>query len=155
MKLLVMTVCLALAAQVNAQTLPVSLFPSPSASSSSLQSAPRLVTGGVLGGAAGFVLGFLAGAVISHDEDDEDGIEALSGGVIGATIGESLGLATGVHLANKRQGNLAVSSAASLAIGAAGWALFRYWEQGFPQGPIIIGTTVIAQIATVIALEKR
>ncbi|MEX2283077.1 MAG: hypothetical protein WEE89_11390 [Gemmatimonadota bacterium] len=120
------------------------------------RSTPRLVTFGVLGGGVGLVAGGLIGAVIGNDEDDtENGwIDALRGSVIGGTIGESIGLAGGVHLANDRQGSLALSTLASLAIGGLGAALVVE-NQDPPAAPIILVATPIAQLIATILIERK
>ncbi|MDZ7288985.1 MAG: zinc ribbon domain-containing protein [candidate division KSB1 bacterium] len=108
------------------------------------------VAGGLWAGAIGLFAGGLIGARI--DEASSDGYEewdGLAGLVIGAPIGEALLLPVGVHLANRRQGNLPLALFASIGIAGAGIGLAAAAEDG----RILIAIPV-AQLAACVAIER-
>ncbi len=113
-------------------------------------SALGMVGGGVLGGAVGLVAGGLVGAAIGGGNaicgDDACGLEEAA---YGAIIGEATLLPLGVHLANRRRGNYALSLLASAAIGAAGVLAVDAANDGWPLIPV-----PIAQLITSIVIER-
>lgn len=161
MRLLLLQILLLAAAPVAGQARQTALFGAAERISTPItqQDAPvsntRMVLGGLAGGAVGLVAGGLLGAVIGNDDDSEEGwVDALQGAVIGGTIGESAGIALGVHLANRRRGSLPLELVASTAIGVIG-LLVLYENQSPPIAPILLAATPAAQLASVIAIERR
>jgi hypothetical protein len=71
---------------------------------------PRLVLGGISGGAVGILAGGTAGLLIGGnsclDEGNPDSCRGLEGLAIGAYSGHALGAPLGVHLANGRKGSI-------------------------------------------------
>ena len=120
-------------------------------------SSPRLVAGGVLGGALGLLAGGVAGAAIGRSQgcDAEEWVCALHGAMAGAAVGTSLGIPWGAHAAGGRRGALAGSTLASLALGAAGVAGLRATHYDAPWAPVILVATPLAQLAAVVAIERR
>lgn len=119
-------------------------------------SIPKMAAIGLLGGGIGLVVGGLGGTVITDDRssDSSDDLSFLSGMVVGGTIGESLMLPLGVHLGNKRRGQLMPAMLASLAIGAGGVVLAIATEDQAPLPGVILALTPIAQLVTSIAIER-
>jgi hypothetical protein len=118
-------------------------------------STTRLVVGGLLGGAAGFAIGALVGAVIggANGDSEEEFVDAVWGSAVGATVAESIGLAAGVHLSNRREGNLLLSALASLAIGGAGLAILVE-NQDPPIAPAVLVAAPLAQLAAAIGIAR-
>jgi hypothetical protein len=76
---------------------------------------PKLVFGGVIGGAAGLV----AGAIVMRDGSCNE-LDCFAPAFYAGLAGESLGVPLGVHLANGGSGKYGPALAASLAIGGLG-----------------------------------
>jgi hypothetical protein len=105
-----------------------------------------LAAGGVAGGVVGVFGGAWIGASMAEHGCEDCGIaEAIYGGIAG---GSAL-LPLGVHLANGRRGRYGPSLLASLAIGAAGFALASATDEW----RIMLGVP-IAQIVSSIAIER-
>ncbi len=114
----------------------------------------NLVVGGLAGGAVGlFAFGF-AGALIADSQarDGGDGYEALGGFVLGAVVGESVILPLGVHIANRRQGDYALSLLASAGIAAVGVGLTAAMED---MAIVFLPAIPIAQLITSITIERK
>jgi hypothetical protein len=146
--------------------------PGGSAVSSAVQSEPfpRLVVGGLAGGAAGALAGgLIAGGLRALGPcDDQDGCLDVYAdwAVSGAFAGGSLLLPVGVHIANGRRGSLAPAMAASAAIGAGGLAAFwaiqnnrtDEWGHDLRNADALTALTIIAtpalQLASSILIER-
>lgn len=111
----------------------------------------RMALGGLAMGAIGFFGGGFAGALLfQSEEDDPDGLDALERFAIGAVIGETALLPLGVHIANKRQGNLFPAILASAAITGASLAIATSGED---QIELLIPVPLVQLVAS-IAIER-
>jgi hypothetical protein len=132
--------------------------------------AAPLVGGGLFGGAAGAAAGAFAGVLVSGNLCDEpgdpDACNPMGAALLGAAVGHTLLAPAGVHLANRRRGDLSRSLVASAVIGAAGIGSLLLLEQGVRRrdpvptavrsATIAIGLAIpVAQRVTAIALERR
>jgi len=108
----------------------------------------RMAIGGLALGAIGFFGGGFAGALLFQSEDDDpDGLDALERFAVGAVIGETALLPFGVHLANKRQGNLLPALLASAAITGASLAIATSGED---QIEVLIPVPIIQLVAAIV-----
>lgn len=78
----------------------------------------RAIAYGLGAGLVGFFAGALIGAEVHEGEGE---LVDLAAAVVGGSILGGLILPLGVHLGNRRQGNLPLVMAASVATGLAGW----------------------------------
>lgn len=102
----------------------------------------RAVAYGFGAGMVGFAAGALIGADLHEGEGD---LDDLVGGVVGGSILGGLTLPLGVHFGNRRQGNLALVMAASVATGLAGWG--AAWAAN--DGHVVLLTPALQIVASV------
>jgi hypothetical protein len=105
--------------------------------------AGRAIAYGLGAGAVGFAMGAVVGADLNDGEGDFDG---LAGAIIGGSILGGLTLPLGVHLGNRRQGNLPLVMAASVATGLAGWG--AAWAAN--DGNLVLLTPALQIVASVL-----
>lgn len=121
------------------------------------QSTPRLVTGGILGGAAGLLVGGVIGIMIGgnkcEDPGNPDSCYGLEGFVIGGSLGMSTGIPLGVHVANRRTGALLPSLAVSIAMPLAVEGIARMADEDRVYAALLV--IPIAQLFTSVLIETR
>jgi hypothetical protein len=108
------------------------------------------VGGMILGGVALGAAGLFGGALVGDRFQRFPCEDCIEGAFYGALAGESLAIPLGVHLADRRRGNLAPALAASLGIGALGLgaaALTDEWG-------ILLAIPVV-QVAASIGIERH
>ena len=101
----------------------------------------HLVIGAGTGlGLVGFVVGGIAAVAITGNRTG-DGIWDLEPLFYGAAAGGTLGMALGVHLGNKRRGNLALDIVTGAAIWGAGIGIVTAsdWQPVLPDCPARTG----------------
>jgi hypothetical protein len=109
------------------------------------------------GGATGLVLGAVAGSRMEQAQAGRchDGC-GLGGAMLGGWLGSSVGAATGAGLANGFDGNVLLGSAATAAVGAAGF-LLGAWISGAESGNVAGKLALVAvpalQIHTAVRVE--
>lgn len=119
----------------------------------------RLIAGGILGGAGGFLAGGAAALVPAdsdcEDEGDDVGLCRAIWVFAGGSAVGAVGVPLGVHLANGRKGNLALSVLASVGIGALGIVGALSFEDSDAASLAILGALPVAQLASSIVIERR
>jgi len=111
---------------------------------------------GLLLGGAGFAVGGVTGALIDDECSDKQFAEwcDFDGAFIGAATGGTIGMALGVHLGNRRQGNLALDALVASAVWGLGMLAFSQTEDDGARFAILVGLPVTQLIATVITEKK-
>jgi hypothetical protein len=109
------------------------------------------IVGGLLAGTAGFFAGALvAGSIVEDSCDNEDLSCLLSGIAYGAVAGEVVTAPVGMHLGNRRRGNLPLGLAASAGFGAVGLASAAAVDDPWPLVP-----AAVAQMVVGVLLERK
>jgi len=118
-------------------------------------STPKLVAGGLIGGALGLLAGGVVGTGLRQSRPcpDEQWVCNLHGAIWGATIGESVGIPLGVRKAGGR--NLGAMLAVSTGIGIAGLFALKASHYDSPQAPIILVAVPLLQLTASVAIAKR
>jgi hypothetical protein len=122
----------------------------------------RLVAGGIGGSLVGAAVGGAVGWALYQASCsgycEIGGVLAAVGAGLGATVGGP----TGVHLANRRSGNLALSLLASAAVAAGSGALVYVISENVGSDATVNGSYVAAaaaapllQIAIAVRIERR
>ena len=81
------------------------------------------IVGGMLLGGVGFIAGALVGAAIQNEPGCTEFCN-LEGAFYGAAAGGTSGMALGVHLGNRRRGNLGLDFLTAAGVWGAGFTLF-------------------------------
>ena len=108
------------------------------------------VGGMILGGVALGAAGLFGGALIGDRFQRYPCEDCIEGAFFGALAGESLTIPLGVHLADRRRGNLAPALAASIGIGALGLGAAAVTDQW----GILLAIPVF-QVAASIGIERH
>lgn len=108
------------------------------------------VGGMILGGVALGAAGLFGGALVGDRFQRFPCEDCIEGAFYGALAGESLAIPLGVHLADRRRGNLAPAIAASLGIGALGLGAAALTDQW----GILLAVPVF-QVAASIGIERH
>lgn len=112
-------------------------------------STPVMVAGGVGAGAIGFfAFGYLGAAIANHAGSYDD-LDALVGAMAGATLGESVMLPVGVHLVNRRRGNLLPAMLVSTGIGVGAMTLAFASDNAY-----VLPAALVGQLVSSILIEK-
>jgi hypothetical protein len=108
--------------------------------------AGKMIGGGLLLGVGGLI----GGALIGQHFEGSPCEDCILGAFIGAVAGESLAIPFGVHLGNRRRGDVGPALAASLGIAAAGLGAAVLSREG----GVLLAIPVL-QIAASIAIERH
>lgn len=126
-------------------------MPSPAAGLGTVaRSSDGNVGGMILGGVALGAAGLFGGALVGDRFQRFPCEDCIEGAFYGALAGESLAIPLGVHLADRRRGNLAPAIAASLGIGALGLGAAALTDQW----GILLAVPVF-QVAASIGIERH
>ena len=104
--------------------------------------------GGLLAGITGVVAGGFAGAVVERGGGCDGDWCGFAGAVHGAAAGSAVMVPVGVHLTNRRRGNLGRAMLYSLGVTAVGVAVAHATDDGIP-----ILLIPLAQIVVSVAAE--
>jgi hypothetical protein len=107
------------------------------------------LAGGVLGAGAGMLVGLVAMVGCQGDES------CLAPMFMGTAVGATVGVPVGVHVAEHHRGNVYLSTAASIGIGALGLATTRYTGDSGAAGQSIAVLVPLTQIVAATFIERH
>ena len=113
----------------------------------------RAIGFGLLLGAAGFVGGALIGDAASDECDNAVDICIAQAAFYGAAGGGTLGMAVGVHLGNRRRGNVLLDFLAAAAVWGTGIAVAAGSDDENLQAAVLIAIPVV-QLGTTVLVER-
>ena len=114
--------------------------------------AGAILLGGLLG-AGGFAAGALIGSAASDECEHADALCIEAAAFFGAAGGGTFGMALGVHLGNRRQGNLALDFLTAAAVWGAGIFAAILADSDRADVAILIAIPIV-QLGATVAVER-